>query len=224
MILDLARCNHGTVQQQKSPLRCWRRMDFKLSVDSKASGKGFLTPWNSAQGNHSLRDGTSCYSKTGKQNFKDINSSQSRRIFYHTTSILLFRPIFSPATVSTMSGYVQISLDHSITANQIAVGFTQTFWRQNGISCYVFITCNCVSPIFELRIYVHLTTDLAHDLRVLRNFDILLLETGRRDIQLDALVRLRSWFGSMERVITCLCDCESGNLKRIDIDFKVNGV
>lgn len=49
------------------------------------------------------------------------------RMLYHASSILLFRLIIDPTDIATGAGHVATCLEHSITANQMAVSFTQTF-------------------------------------------------------------------------------------------------
>ncbi|QKX60436.1 uncharacterized protein TRUGW13939_07581 [Talaromyces rugulosus] len=98
------------------------------------------------------------------------------QIFYHATSILLYRLTVDPTDISTTSGHVPVCLEHSITANQMAVSFTQTFGER---MTYVAMYSSFVAA----------------------SFDILLLEGGSENIQLDALVRLRIWLGIMEQSV-----------------------
>lgn len=49
------------------------------------------------------------------------------RMLYHASSILLFRTTLSPVDIATAGGHIGVCLEHSITANQMAVSYTQTF-------------------------------------------------------------------------------------------------
>lgn len=48
-------------------------------------------------------------------------------MLYHASTILVHRLVIDPADLQTASGHVRTCLEHSITANQMAVSFTQTF-------------------------------------------------------------------------------------------------
>ncbi|KAH8655897.1 fungal-specific transcription factor domain-containing protein [Xylariales sp. PMI_506] len=95
------------------------------------------------------------------------------QMLYHTTNILLYRLIIDPANISTGNGHVATCLDHSITANQMAVSFTRTFGSR---MTYVDMYSSFVAA----------------------SFDIILLDFGQHKTQLAALARLRIWLGMME--------------------------
>ena len=48
-------------------------------------------------------------------------------MLYHASSILVYRLIIDTEDVATGNGHVATCLEHSITANQMAASFTQTF-------------------------------------------------------------------------------------------------
>ncbi|KAK8138797.1 fungal-specific transcription factor domain-containing protein [Apiospora sp. TS-2023a] len=97
------------------------------------------------------------------------------QMLYHASNILLFRITLSPNDIATAAGHVGTCLEHSVTANQMAVSYTQTFGTR---MTYVAMYSSFVAA----------------------SFDIMLLEADNLDIQLDALSRLRVWLGIMEQV------------------------
>ncbi|KAK8124555.1 fungal-specific transcription factor domain-containing protein [Apiospora kogelbergensis] len=98
------------------------------------------------------------------------------QMLYHASSILLFRTTLSPVDIATAGGHIGVCLEHSITANQMAVSYTQTFGAR---MTYVAVYSSFVAA----------------------SFDIMLLEAEGFDIQLDALKRLRVWLGIMEQSV-----------------------
>ncbi|KAH8897668.1 hypothetical protein GQ53DRAFT_449273 [Thozetella sp. PMI_491] len=95
------------------------------------------------------------------------------QMLYHATSILLYRLILDLADLSTGGGYVATCLEHSITANQMAISFTRTFGER--------LTYGGIYSSF-----------------VAASFDIVLLESDNVEVQLAALIRLRIWLSMME--------------------------
>lgn len=49
------------------------------------------------------------------------------RLLYHATSILLHRPMLQQSDIPQAKGHVATCLEHSITANQMALSYTTTF-------------------------------------------------------------------------------------------------
>ncbi|KAK8056456.1 fungal specific transcription factor [Apiospora rasikravindrae] len=98
------------------------------------------------------------------------------QMLYHASSILLFRVTLSPDDIAAAAGHVGACLEHSITANQMAVSYTRTFGTR---MTYVAMYSSFVAA----------------------SFDIMLLEADNLDMQLDALTRLRVWLGIMEQSV-----------------------
>ncbi|OAA57993.1 Transcription factor [Niveomyces insectorum RCEF 264] len=98
------------------------------------------------------------------------------QMLYHATSILVYRLVVEPAEIATAEGHAGTCLQHSITANQMAVRFIETFG--------------------ERMTYVGMYSSF-----VAASFDIVLLEAKRADIQLGALERLDAWLDIMEKCV-----------------------
>ncbi len=116
------------------------------------------------------------------------------RMLYHATNILLYRLILDPADISTGEGHAATCLEHSITANQRAFSFAQTFGeRMTYVAMYSSFVAAWVSSIVA-------RVPRGPALISSRSFDLVLLESDNIAIQLEALVRLRVWLGLMEDV------------------------